>query len=73
MADYQGPYTIQELRLACRDWPQAVVRRAVGVAVPEPDAALVAAWLTDPGPSPAPPLAPEAVVAVWRQLRASRH
>jgi len=42
-------------------------------AVPEPDAALTAAWLTDPvPPADAPPLSPDAIAGIVRQLQAQR-
>ena len=39
--------------------------------VPEPDAAVIAAWLTDPdAPADAPPLPPDAITEIARQLQA---
>ncbi len=73
MAAAPEPRTVDELRLACREWPLDAVHRAVAAVVPEPGAALVAAWLVDPKPSSAPPLTAETVVAIWRRLRAGRH
>lgn len=74
MTDEQPPLTANELRTVCDGWPQAVVPRAVATVVPEPDATLIAAWLTDlDATHDAPPLTADAIHAIARQLRAQRH
>jgi hypothetical protein len=82
MADEQHPRTANELRTVCKCWPltvvrravAAVVRRAVAAVVPEPDAASIAAWLTDPDATQdAPPLAADAIGEIVRQIHAQRH
>jgi hypothetical protein len=73
MPDDQVPRTVSELRSACVGWPQAVVRRAVATVMPEPDAAMVAAWLVDPVPSSdAPPVARERLAEIWEHLKRER-
>jgi hypothetical protein len=74
MPDNHMPRTVHELRSACVGWPQSVVRRAVATVVPEPDAALVAAWLVDPVPSvDAPPVSQERLAKIWQHLKRGRH
>jgi hypothetical protein len=74
MADALAPQTADDLRRACVGWPQSVVRQAVATVVPEPDAALVAAWLVDAVPSSdAPPMSTEIIVAIWAQLNRQQH
>ena len=74
MTAARRPRTASELRSLCARWPLSVVRRAVAAVVPEPEAALIAAWLTDPdAPADAPPLAPDAIDGIVRQLKAQRH
>jgi hypothetical protein len=73
MADDRVPRTVHELRSACVGWPQSVVRRAVATVVPEPDAALVGAWLVDPEPSSdAPPVSREMLAEIWDHLKRER-
>jgi hypothetical protein len=59
-----------ELRAACIGWPVSVVPRAVAGIIPEPDAAVVAAWLLDPDPPLTMPLKAETVEGIWRRLHA---
>ena len=71
--DARRARTADELRALCAGWPQAVVRRAVTAVLPEPDAAVVAAWLTDSASTEdAPPLPSDAVSEIVRQLHAQR-
>lgn len=74
MGGGQQPRTAGALRAFCGGWPVTVVRRAVAVVVPEPDAALIAAWLTDPNAPPdAPPLTPDEIGEIANQLHTQRH
>jgi hypothetical protein len=74
MPDGQSPLIASDLRRLCDGWPQAVVRRAVATVVPEPNAALITAWLTDPDASAdAPPLSPDVIDEIVRRLQAQRH
>jgi hypothetical protein len=73
LADVTEPSTAYDLRRACARWPLPVVRRAVAAVVPEPDAALIAAWLTNTNaPADPPPLLPGAIAEIARQLQAQR-
>jgi hypothetical protein len=70
MVDARVPRTVSELRLACVGWPQEVVRQVVRSVVPEPDAALFAAWLVDSEPSiDEPPISAEMVRKIWERLQ----
>ena len=71
--DARRARTAGELRDLCTGWPRAVVRRAVTAVLPESDAAVVAAWLTDSAATEdAPPLPQDAVSEIVRQLHVQR-
>jgi len=54
-------------------WPPPAVRQAVAAVLADPEAALVASWLTADDDAPAPPLRPDALAAILARLRAARH